>query len=69
MAYGLAEALAMLTQISDLDDYHAARGSYLSDLGDVDMAVDAFQRGRDTATNDPQRQFFTAKLEALTPDP
>lgn len=72
MAYGPAEALAMLDQISDLDDYpyyHAARGSYLSDVGDLDMAVCAFQRGRDTATSDPQRQFFTAKLEALTPDP
>jgi RNA polymerase sigma-70 factor (ECF subfamily) len=68
MAYGPAEALAMLEQISDLDDYpyyHAARGLYLSDLGDLDMAVGAFQRGRDTATSHPQRQFFTAKLEAL----
>jgi len=68
MAHGPSEALAMLDRISDLDDYpyyHAARGSYLSDRGDPDGAIDAYRRGRDTATSGPQRQFFTQKLREL----
>jgi RNA polymerase sigma-70 factor (ECF subfamily) len=68
MAYDAREALTMLDQISDLDDYayyHAARGSYLSDLGDMAGAIDAYRRGLDTARTDPQRRFFRAKLEAL----
>jgi RNA polymerase sigma-70 factor (ECF subfamily) len=67
-AYGPAEALAMLERITDLDQYpyyHAARGSYLADLRDTAGAIDAYHRGRDTATSDPQRQFFSEKLNEI----
>ena len=69
MAYGPEEALAMLDTINDLDEYpyyHAARGSYLSNLGDVDGAVDAYRSGLEVATSDPQRMFFERKLEDLS---
>ena len=68
MAYGPAEALAMLDEISDLDGYpyyHAARGSYLADLGDTTGAQDAYQLGEAASTSEPQRQFFSTKLAGL----
>ncbi len=68
MAYGPTEALAMLDEISDLEEYpyyHAARGSYLATLGDTDGAADAYRRGEAVSTSGPQRQFFRQKLDEL----
>ena len=70
MAYGPLEALAMLVEITDLDDYpyyHAARGSYLADLGATAAALDAYRAGRKAATSEPQQQFFSARLDDLSP--
>ena len=69
MADGPAEALAMLDEISGLESYpyyHAARGSYLADLGDISGAAHAYRRGKATATSEPQRRFFSQKLKDLT---
>ncbi|MEN8239915.1 MAG: RNA polymerase sigma factor [Actinomycetota bacterium] len=69
MAYGPTIALAMLDEISDLDEYpyyHAARGSYLTALGDNAGAADAYRRGHATATSEPQRLFFSEILDELS---
>ena len=69
MAYGPTEALAMIDEIADLDGYpyyHAARGSYLGNLGDTSGAAAAYRLGVAVSTSEPQRQFFEHKLTELS---
>lgn len=71
MARGPQAGLMMLDQISGLENYpyyHAARASYLADLGDWTAAAEAYSAGAATATSDSQRRFFEKKLAGLDTD-
>ena len=66
---GPGAALTALDTIApDLDDYHlmhAARGTTLSRLGQLDAARAAYERAAQLATKESDRRFLALQIEAL----
>jgi RNA polymerase sigma-70 factor (ECF subfamily) len=67
---GPSAALDLIDQVApDLANYHlmhAARGTYLRQLGQRDSAASAFQRARNLAGTDAERGFLADQVEELT---
>jgi len=67
---GPRAALDLIDQVApDLANYHlmhAARGTFLRQLGQRDAAASAFQRARNLAGTDAERGFLADQVEELT---
>jgi RNA polymerase sigma-70 factor (ECF subfamily) len=64
----LIEAIEPAGALQDYLYYHAARADLLRRLGRRDAARDAYQRALDLAGSAPERQFLSARLQALSRD-
>jgi RNA polymerase sigma-70 factor (ECF subfamily) len=64
----LIEAIEPAGVLQDYLYYHAARADLLRRLGRRDAARDAYQRALDLAGSAPERQFLSARLQALSRD-
>jgi RNA polymerase sigma-70 factor (ECF subfamily) len=69
---GAESALDLISNVAaDLDNYHlmhAARGTYLMQLGRREMAKAAFERALDIAETDAERRFLAGQVAVLTED-
>jgi RNA polymerase sigma-70 factor (ECF subfamily) len=64
----LIEAIEPAGVLQDYLYYHSARADLLRRLGRRDAARDAYQRALDLAGSAPERQFLSARLQALSRD-
>ena len=62
----LIEAIEPAGVLQEYLYYHAARADLLRRLGRRDAARDAYQRALDLAGSAPERQFLSARLQALS---